>query len=165
MPRFLWFYPVERRIVGAFRHWENAAGIGLEQHFRRDVDECGFALAMGGFNRLEARVFRGGRSPARGADPCGKAPETLRPSMFRSVPRTAFVAGIHSFCGPRRHGQARLGHVTLEQRQAAVGAAYKAVFRVPHGCDGSPTIAIRVRIPEGVLDVKPMPKPAGPSPS
>src|SRR5271167_3921013 len=50
-------------------------------------------------------------------------------------------------------------HVTLEQGQAAVGASYKAVLRVPHGCDGSPTTAIRVRIPEGVIDVKPMPKP------
>ena len=30
--------PIERRIVGAFRHREDAAGIGLEQHFRRDLD-------------------------------------------------------------------------------------------------------------------------------
>jgi periplasmic copper chaperone A len=50
-------------------------------------------------------------------------------------------------------------HVTLEQGQATVGAPYKAVFRVPHGCDGSATTAIRVRIPDGVIDVKPMPKP------
>ena len=50
-------------------------------------------------------------------------------------------------------------HITLENRQAAVGASYKAVLRVPHGCDGSATVAIRVRIPEGYLDVKPMPKP------
>ena len=49
-------------------------------------------------------------------------------------------------------------HVTLEQAQATVGANYKAVLRVPHGCDGSPTVALRVRIPEGVIDVKPMPK-------
>jgi periplasmic copper chaperone A len=50
-------------------------------------------------------------------------------------------------------------HVTLERKEAPVGASYKAVLRVPHGCDGSPTTAIRVRIPEGVIDVKPMPKP------
>jgi uncharacterized protein YcnI len=49
--------------------------------------------------------------------------------------------------------------VTLEQNQAPVGSSYKAVLRVPHGCDGSATIAIRARVPEGVLDVKPMPKP------
>ncbi|MFX9740594.1 DUF1775 domain-containing protein, partial [Acinetobacter baumannii] len=30
-------------------------------------------------------------------------------------------------------------HVTLENRQAAVGSYYKAVFAVPHGCAGSAT--------------------------
>ena len=50
-------------------------------------------------------------------------------------------------------------HITLEQREAAPGAAYKAVFKVPHGCGSSPTQAIRVEIPEGFINVKPMPKP------
>jgi len=49
-------------------------------------------------------------------------------------------------------------HVTLETRQARIGASYKAVMRVPHGCEGSPTIAIKIRIPAGVITVKPMPK-------
>lgn len=49
-------------------------------------------------------------------------------------------------------------HVSLEQGQAAVGSTYKAVLRVPHGCDGNATVKIRVQIPEGVLSVKPMPK-------
>lgn len=49
-------------------------------------------------------------------------------------------------------------HVSLENRQATVGASYKAVFTVPHGCAGSATIKIRVQIPEGVIAVKPMPK-------
>jgi uncharacterized protein YcnI len=50
-------------------------------------------------------------------------------------------------------------HVTLENRQATVGAYYKAVFAVPHGCAGSATVKVRVQIPEGVIAVKPMPKP------
>lgn len=50
-------------------------------------------------------------------------------------------------------------HVTLEQRDAPVGAPYKAVFRVPHGCGPSPTVRLTVRIPEGVIAVKPMVKP------
>lgn len=50
-------------------------------------------------------------------------------------------------------------HVYLEGKQATVGASYKAVFAVPHGCSGSPTIKMRVQIPEGVIAVKPMPKP------
>ena len=49
-------------------------------------------------------------------------------------------------------------HISLETKQAAIGSSYKAVFAVPHGCKGSPTIKIRVQIPEGVIAVKPMPK-------
>jgi len=49
-------------------------------------------------------------------------------------------------------------HVTLEGKQAAIGADYKAVFIVPHGCAGSPTIKLRVQIPAGVIatDAKPV---------
>jgi periplasmic copper chaperone A len=50
-------------------------------------------------------------------------------------------------------------HITLQTREAAVGSFYKAVFVVPHGCAGSATIKIRVQIPDGVIDVKPMVKP------
>jgi uncharacterized protein YcnI len=39
-----------------------------------------------------------------------------------------------------------------------VGSTYKAVLRVPHGCEGEPTLKIRVQIPEGVIAIKPMPK-------
>ncbi|WGS17107.1 MULTISPECIES: DUF1775 domain-containing protein [unclassified Bradyrhizobium] len=52
-----------------------------------------------------------------------------------------------------------LAHITLEGKQAAIGSYYKAVFAVPHGCAGSATTKIRVQIPDGVIAVKPMPKP------
>lgn len=52
-----------------------------------------------------------------------------------------------------------LAHITLETRQAPLGSSYKAVVRVPHGCDGTATTAIRIKIPEGVVSIKPMPKP------
>ncbi|MDE2379406.1 DUF1775 domain-containing protein [Bradyrhizobium sp.] len=55
-------------------------------------------------------------------------------------------------------GSPALAHVYLEGKQATVGGSYKAVFAVPHGCAGSPTVKIRVQIPEGVISVKPMPK-------
>ena len=42
-------------------------------------------------------------------------------------------------------------HVFLEGKQAAVGADYRAVFVVPHGCAGSATTKLRVQIPEGVI--------------
>src|SRR6185295_18828850 len=51
---------------------------------------------------------------------------------------------------------AACAHVTLETREAPIGASYKAVLRVPHGCEGTATTSIRVRIPDGVIGVKPM---------
>ncbi len=50
-------------------------------------------------------------------------------------------------------------HPTLQVQEAKVGASYRAVMRVPHGCDGSATTKIRILIPEGVIAAKPMPKP------
>ncbi len=50
-------------------------------------------------------------------------------------------------------------HATLEVQQAVVGASYKAVMRIPHGCGALPTLKVRVRVPDGVVGVKPMPKP------
>jgi uncharacterized protein YcnI/copper(I)-binding protein len=53
---------------------------------------------------------------------------------------------------------AALAHITLATGEARTGAYYKAIFQVPHGCEGAATQAIRVQIPEGVIGVKPMPK-------
>lgn len=51
------------------------------------------------------------------------------------------------------------GHVVLAEREAPAGSYYKAVFRVPHGCEGAATTGIRVTLPEGVMIAKPEPKP------
>ncbi|MBN8995087.1 MAG: YcnI family protein [Rhizobiales bacterium] len=48
-------------------------------------------------------------------------------------------------------------HITLETSEAVAGSSYKAVFRVPHGCEGSATVKITVKIPEGFIAAKPMP--------
>lgn len=50
-------------------------------------------------------------------------------------------------------------HVVLEKPAAVLGAPYKGVLKVTHGCKGAATIRIKVQIPEGVIAVKPMPKP------
>jgi uncharacterized protein YcnI/copper(I)-binding protein len=52
-----------------------------------------------------------------------------------------------------------LAHVTLETREARAGTGYKAVLKVPHGCDGAATTQLRVQVPEGLIAAKPMPKP------
>ena len=52
-----------------------------------------------------------------------------------------------------------VAHITLESQEAKVNAPYKGVLRVPHGCEKTATTSLRVRIPDGVIGVKPMPKP------
>jgi len=69
------------------------------------------------------------------------------------------IAGMMTLLGVLCGSTAAHAHITLEQKEAAVGSSYKATFRVPHGCGASPTVKIRVRIPDGVIGVKPMPKP------
>ncbi|MFN0218102.1 MAG: DUF1775 domain-containing protein [Hyphomicrobium sp.] len=49
-------------------------------------------------------------------------------------------------------------HVSIDSAETK-GGSFKAVFNVPHGCDGSPTTAVSITIPEGVIGVKPVPKP------
>lgn len=53
---------------------------------------------------------------------------------------------------------AAFAHATLETTESPQGAAYKAVLRIGHGCEGEATLKLRVQIPEGVISVKPMPK-------
>ncbi|MFV0284489.1 MAG: YcnI family protein [Castellaniella sp.] len=67
----------------------------------------------------------------------------------------SLAAGLMALSGLAPLAQA---HVTLETPRALAGSDYKAVLRVGHGCDGAATTRLRVRIPEGVLAVKPQPK-------
>jgi uncharacterized protein YcnI len=46
-------------------------------------------------------------------------------------------------------------HVTANPSTAPSDGFAVISFRVPHGCDGSPTTALSVQIPEGVVNVKP----------
>ena len=73
--------------------------------------------------------------------------------MATSAVRCAVLAALTLAAAPAA------AHVTLEGKEATIGASYKAVLKVPHGCKGAPTTTLRVRIPDGVISVKPMPKP------
>jgi len=52
-----------------------------------------------------------------------------------------------------------LAHATLDQPTATIGTSYKAVVRIGHGCEKAPTTRVVLTIPEGVVSVRPMPKP------
>lgn len=71
--------------------------------------------------------------------------------IFMLVAATATASACLAFTSA-------FAHVTLETREAAIGSYYKAVLRVPHGCAGSPTLKVKVKIPEGVISIKPQPK-------
>jgi uncharacterized protein YcnI len=53
---------------------------------------------------------------------------------------------------------AAMAHVVAQPNTAVAGASFTAGFLVAHGCDGSPTIALHIKLPEGVTAAKPLPK-------
>ena len=77
---------------------------------------------------------------------------------FRSHRRLLAGAGLAALSMAAWQSNA-FAHVTLATKEARANTYYKAVLQVPHGCDGEATQSIRVQIPEGVIGVKPMPKP------
>lgn len=48
-------------------------------------------------------------------------------------------------------------HPSLDVKSASSGPL-RVALRIPHGCQGSPTVAIKLTIPEGIIGVKPAPK-------
>ena len=50
-------------------------------------------------------------------------------------------------------------HVMFAPGQAATGSTFVGALRVGHGCSGSPTVSLRVDIPEGVSGARPQAKP------
>jgi len=50
-------------------------------------------------------------------------------------------------------------HVTANPDQAPADSWFRTALRVSHGCEGTPTVAVRVRMPDGVLSVRPEMKP------
>ena len=77
---------------------------------------------------------------------------------FRPIQRPLAGAGLAALAVIASQSAAS-AHITLATGEARTSTYYKAVLQVPHGCDGSATQTVRVQIPEGVISVKPMPKP------
>ncbi len=55
--------------------------------------------------------------------------------------------------------EAALAHVTVQPSDAPADSYAHLTFTVPHGCNGSATTVLRIRLPEGILSVKPQMKP------
>ena len=68
---------------------------------------------------------------------------------------------VHSLSAPSARSPVSALHLLTSRWKTSKPrwpAATKRCCKVPHGCEGSPTTAVKVRIPQGVIDVKPMPK-------
>lgn len=52
-----------------------------------------------------------------------------------------------------------LAHVTADPAEAQPGSYFRTALRVPHGCGGQPTTALRVAIPDGIVSAKAQAKP------
>ena len=50
-------------------------------------------------------------------------------------------------------------HVTVKPADAAADSYAQLTFTVPHGCNGSATKALRIKLPDGILSAKPQMKP------
>jgi periplasmic copper chaperone A len=73
--------------------------------------------------------------------------------MMHTALHAAFLCAALALAAPVR------AHVTLDTSQAPALGYVRLAVRVPHGCDGAPTTAIRLQIPDGVTAVKPQRKP------
>lgn len=49
-------------------------------------------------------------------------------------------------------------HATLDIKEASVNTYQRLAVRIGHGCDGQATEKLSIKIPEGIISVKPMPK-------
>ncbi len=49
-------------------------------------------------------------------------------------------------------------HIVLAVPEAAAGSSYVAAFRISHACGTSPTVKLRIEIPETIFSVHPQPK-------
>lgn len=78
---------------------------------------------------------------------------TIHVMRFHSAPKLVAAIALLTVSG------AVFSHVTLLEPLAGAGIGYRAVLRVGHGCEGSPTTAMRVSIPAGFNGAQPMVKP------
>jgi uncharacterized protein YcnI len=72
--------------------------------------------------------------------------------MNRRVLFVTTVSILKFLCGEA------FAHVSMEGKTVQAGASFDAIFRVGHGCAGSPTVKLNIRIPDGVVAVEPQAK-------
>ena len=78
--------------------------------------------------------------------------------MTRTFPSNALVlAGAVLFASALAAPAS--AHVTVQPGETPADSYAQLTFTVPHGCNGSATKALRIKLPDGILSAKPQMKP------
>ena len=75
--------------------------------------------------------------------------------------KTSFAAAVGTALGAMALCASSVpaaAHATFDRAEASQNSTWRGALRLPHGCNGQPTNVVRITIPEGVINVKPMPK-------
>lgn len=73
---------------------------------------------------------------------------------MRGLLRVGALAALISGVATASHA-----HVTLNPNEGTADNYFRTALRVGHGCKSSPTVAVRIKLPDGVLSVRPQVKP------
>ena len=88
--------------------------------------------------------------------------------MNRSIPsrrrgriarRCAVAATVAAVTAPFLAAGTAGAHVSPQDPEAPSGSYFTTAFKVSHGCDGSPTTKVAIKMGDGVTSVKPQPVP------
>ncbi|HYN31390.1 MAG TPA: DUF1775 domain-containing protein, partial [Ilumatobacteraceae bacterium] len=67
------------------------------------------------------------------------------------IRRTLLLSSVSAIAAVA-FSSAALAHIDPDPTEAQAGSTLSVAFTVEHGCDGSPTIQLDMRLPEGVND-------------
>ncbi|SEB83014.1 Uncharacterized protein YcnI [Paramicrobacterium humi] len=76
--------------------------------------------------------------------------------MKRTTTRTMLVGGLAGAALAIAVPLSASAHIHVDPSSAAAGSSSVLTFSIGHGCDGSPTTAVDVTIPDEVMSVKPV---------
>ena len=88
--------------------------------------------------------------------------------MHRSIPsrrpgriarRCAVAASVVAVTAPFLVAGTAGAHISPQDPEAPSGSYFTTAFKVGHGCDGSPTTKVAIKMGDGVTSVKPQPVP------
>lgn len=80
-----------------------------------------------------------------------RAPKRVGLGRRVAVGATVALGGVAMLSGVAS------AHITPQDPEGPAGGYMTTAFKVGHGCDGSPTTKIEIKIPDGVLSVAPQP--------